>query len=156
VFRADFRVGLQPEVREARTGLAVLDLEEIVLRHVEAENHPLKAVAVVTPHLRLGPRLAHADDALFHIQPAAVPRQVDAVAPLIQADADELEGVVEVFDIDAFMEAYVSLMGLARERGLHFRALKSQLDAAGIVPAFEPEEVPATFYLRVRLDSGGD
>lgn len=59
-------------------------------------------------------------------------------------------------DIDAFIEAYVSLMGLARERGLHFRALKSQLDAAGIVPAFAREEVPATFYLRVGLDSGGD
>lgn len=59
-------------------------------------------------------------------------------------------------DIDAFMETYVSLMGLARERGLHFRALKSQLDAAGIVPEFEPDAVPATFYLRVRLDSGGD
>lgn len=59
-------------------------------------------------------------------------------------------------DIDAFMETYVSLMGLARERGLHFRALKSQLDVAGIVPAFEPEAVPATFYLRGGLDSGGD
>lgn len=59
-------------------------------------------------------------------------------------------------DLDAFMDTYVSLMGLARERGLHFRALKSQLKAAGIVPAFEPQAVPATFYLRVHLDSGGD
>ncbi|MGB3338524.1 MAG: hypothetical protein WBA73_15225 [Devosia sp.] len=59
-------------------------------------------------------------------------------------------------DIDAFMETYVSLMGLARERGLHFRALKSQLDVAGVVPAFEPEAVPATFYPRARLDPGGD
>lgn len=59
-------------------------------------------------------------------------------------------------DLDAFMETYVSLMGLARERGLHFRALKSQLEAAGIVPAFEPQAVPATFYLRVHLDPGGD
>lgn len=59
-------------------------------------------------------------------------------------------------DLEAFMETYVSLMVLARERGIHFRSLKSHLDAAGIASAFEPEAVPATFYFRVRLDSGGD
>jgi hypothetical protein len=59
-------------------------------------------------------------------------------------------------DVDAFMEAYVSLMGLAQERGIHFRALKSRLDAAGVIPAFEPNTVPATFYRRVRLGSAGN
>ena len=59
-------------------------------------------------------------------------------------------------DLGAFMETYVSLMGLSRERGVHFRALKSQLHAAGVVPAFDPQAVPATFYLRARLDSGGN
>lgn len=58
-------------------------------------------------------------------------------------------------DLDAFLGTHVSLMGLARERGVHFRALNSQLDAAGVVPAFDPQAVPATFYLRARLDSGG-
>lgn len=64
--------------------------------------------------------------------------------------------VVLAEDLDTFMRTYVSLMGLARERGVHFRALKSQLDAAGAVPAFEPQAVPATFYLRVRLELDGD
>ena len=58
-------------------------------------------------------------------------------------------------DMDLFMGTYVSLMGLARERGIHFRALKSQLDAAGITPAFEPNTIPATFYLRVQVGSPG-
>lgn len=56
--------------------------------------------------------------------------------------------VVQPEEMDKFMETYVSLMELARERGIHFRALNTSLKASEISPAFASDEVPATFYKR--------
>jgi hypothetical protein len=56
--------------------------------------------------------------------------------------------VVQPEEMDKFMETYVSLMELARERGMHFRALSTSLKASEISPAFASDEVPATFYKR--------
>jgi len=43
---------------------------------------------------------------------------------------------------------YVSLFGLAKQQGRHFRAVKKELDAAGVKPALNPERIGATFYRR--------
>jgi hypothetical protein len=51
-------------------------------------------------------------------------------------------------DLEAFSARYVSLHALAREKGIHFMALKRDLIDRGIQPAFDHSTVPATFYLR--------
>lgn len=38
----------------------------------------------------------------------------------------------------------MSLFGLAKQRGKHFRVVKKHLEAAGVVPALDPKEVGAT------------
>lgn len=53
--------------------------------------------------------------------------------------------------LSAFCENYVSLMTLAKERGIHFRRLLSSLERYGIQPAQGFEDVPATFYRRLDL-----
>lgn len=56
--------------------------------------------------------------------------------------------VVRADDMDVFVETYVPLMGLAKEHGVHFRALKARLTSEGVEPAFDPQAVHATFYRR--------
>lgn len=62
-----------------------------------------------------------------------------------------LQRVVSPQDLDAFAASFVSLHGLARERGVHFRRLKMDLETAGTRPALNPAEVSATFYTRADL-----
>lgn len=50
--------------------------------------------------------------------------------------------------VDAFNAEYVSLTNLAKERGIHFRALSNELAAAGIKPALNRETYGATFFRR--------
>lgn len=59
--------------------------------------------------------------------------------------------VVMQEDLEAFQQTYCSLMNLAKEQKVHFRALNSQLYQAGLRPAFEPTAVRATFYRRSDL-----
>lgn len=59
--------------------------------------------------------------------------------------------VVAQADLEAFATRYVSLHGLAKERGIHFNRIKAALEAAGVHPVFDTSAVPATFYLRTQL-----
>jgi hypothetical protein len=46
-------------------------------------------------------------------------------------------------------QKFISLFALAMQRGQHFRAVKKELEAAGIEPALDPKKkVGATFYRR--------
>lgn len=62
--------------------------------------------------------------------------------------------VVAQADLEAFATRYVSLHGLAKERGIHFNRIKAALEAAGVHPVFDTSAVPATFYLRAQLPPG--
>jgi hypothetical protein len=56
--------------------------------------------------------------------------------------------VVPAEDVERFARTYISLFALAKQQGRHFRAVKKEIDAAGIEPALDPEKVGATFYRR--------
>lgn len=56
--------------------------------------------------------------------------------------------IVRPEDLETFMATYVSLHNLAKERGIHHLRLKTEIEAAGVRPAFSREAVPATFYRR--------
>jgi isopropylmalate/homocitrate/citramalate synthase len=56
------------------------------------------------------------------------------------------QDVVMPSELERFQKEYVSLYTLAKEQGLHFRAVKKKLEAADVKPAFDPEQVGATFY----------
>jgi hypothetical protein len=53
-------------------------------------------------------------------------------------------------DLDAFRAKYATLFDLARERGVHFRAVKAELESKGVQPAPELDSatIGATFYRR--------
>lgn len=48
----------------------------------------------------------------------------------------------------AFKAEYVTLFGLARERGRHFRRLLQELDAQGVEPAFDRDKIGTRIYRR--------
>jgi hypothetical protein len=59
--------------------------------------------------------------------------------------------VVDMKDIDAFQETYVSLIKLSRETGIHFNPLKKVLESSKVSPAFERNVMRATFYRRDQI-----
>jgi hypothetical protein len=63
--------------------------------------------------------------------------------------------LIRADDAKRFQQKFVSLFALAKERGKHFKAVKNELDAAGVEPAFKPKKIGATFYRRrdVRVDN---
>ena len=61
--------------------------------------------------------------------------------------------IVDETDLDRFAARYVSLFALAKERSAHHLKLKQELDGAGIQPAFDTAQVPASFYERDGLPS---
>jgi hypothetical protein len=56
-------------------------------------------------------------------------------------------------EFEAFQAKYATLFQLARERGVHFKAMKNELDARSVKPApeLDREAFGATFYSRVAL-----
>jgi hypothetical protein len=56
--------------------------------------------------------------------------------------------IVSPEELAKFQKKYVSLFVLAKERHRHIKAVKNDLDAAGVEPAFKPKEIGATFYRR--------
>jgi hypothetical protein len=56
---------------------------------------------------------------------------------------------VPVEEVERFAAEYVSLFALAKQQGRHFPKLKQEMDAAGIKPVFNPEQIGATFYRRL-------
>ena len=61
--------------------------------------------------------------------------------------------VVPAGEADGFAAEYISLFALARQQGRHFRKLKQELDAAGILPALDRKKIGATFYRRNNLSN---
>jgi hypothetical protein len=59
--------------------------------------------------------------------------------------------VVDPEDLDTFDAEYVSLQTLAKERGVHFKRMKRELEEAGVLPEPRFRNVPATFYRRVDI-----
>jgi hypothetical protein len=56
--------------------------------------------------------------------------------------------LIRADDAKKFQHKYVSLFALAKERGRHFKAVKNELAAAGVEPAFKRKKIGATFYRR--------
>ena len=59
--------------------------------------------------------------------------------------------VVPVEEVERFARKYISLFALAKQQRRHFRAVKKELEAAGVDPALDPVKVGATFYRRAAL-----
>jgi hypothetical protein len=59
--------------------------------------------------------------------------------------------IVPSAEIKRFEREFVSLFALAQQQGKHFRAVKKELEAAGVKPAMKAEQVGATFYRRCDL-----
>jgi hypothetical protein len=57
--------------------------------------------------------------------------------------------------MDRFCREYISLFLLAEERGQHFRRVLKDLNAKGIKPALDLDEIGARFYARRDLALGG-
>lgn len=53
--------------------------------------------------------------------------------------------------LEEFKRRYIHLHALARERRSYHLAVRDELEATGIRPAFDPMQVPATFYARADL-----
>lgn len=79
-------------------------------------------------------------------------------------DGEHLEAVTEINPVSrcpqtvvmpdvllAFMENYVSLSRLSRERRMQIAVLKRELDEAGIEPAFDLGEKAARFFSRIQI-----
>jgi hypothetical protein len=64
--------------------------------------------------------------------------------------------VVMPAEVERFRREYVSLFALAKERGEHFRAVKKEIEAAGVTSAFDVEEIGARFYLRSTVNKTSD
>jgi hypothetical protein len=54
--------------------------------------------------------------------------------------------IVTAEEAERFEREFVSLFVLGKQQGRHFRAVKKELEAAGVNPAMDPEAVGATFY----------
>jgi len=59
--------------------------------------------------------------------------------------------VVPAGEVERFARKYISLFALAKQQRRHFRAVKKELDAAGIEPALDPGKIGATFYRKADL-----
>lgn len=59
--------------------------------------------------------------------------------------------IVTTGEVERFEAEYVSLFVLAKQQGRHFRAVKKDIEAAGVKPAMAPETVGATFYRKAFL-----
>lgn len=56
--------------------------------------------------------------------------------------------VVPLEEVERFGREFISLFALAKQQRRHFRAVKKELEDAGVEPALAPEKIGATFYRR--------
>lgn len=66
-----------------------------------------------------------------------------------------MQQIVSPKELERFLQEYVSLTGLARERGDHFSRVKKSLLAAGVTPVAHPDELKQTLYRRSEVESRG-
>jgi hypothetical protein len=59
--------------------------------------------------------------------------------------------VIHPEEVERFEAEFVSLFVLAKQQGRHFRAVRKELEAVGVKPAMDLEEIGATFYRRAAL-----
>lgn len=74
-------------------------------------------------------------------------RTVTAINPVNRCPV----AIVPTEDIERFEAEFVTLFALARQQGRHHMAVKKELDAAGVKPALDPEQIGATIYRRCDL-----
>jgi hypothetical protein len=60
----------------------------------------------------------------------------------------KVAAVVPVEEVERYAREYISLFALAKQQGRHFLAVKKELDAAGVTPVFNSDQIGATFYRR--------
>ncbi|WP_076861971.1 hypothetical protein [Bradyrhizobium mercantei] len=63
--------------------------------------------------------------------------------------------VVPIEEVERFEQELVSLFVLAKQRGRHFRAVKKELDTAGVKPAPDPDQIGATYHRRREIAAKG-
>lgn len=134
----DGRLTRKAQLAGERGYMAVLvDLEEIraLVRGADLGGLGSQALA---ERLRVADKVTRKLIASGHL------RTVTAINPVNRCPV----AIVPIEEIERFEAEFVSLFALAKQRGAHFRAVKKELDAAGVKPAFDPEEVGATFYRR--------
>lgn len=71
-------------------------------------------------------------------------RTVTAINPVNRCPVT----IVPTEDIERFETEFVTLFALARQQGRHHMAVKKELEAAGVKPALDPEQIGATMYRR--------
>lgn len=59
--------------------------------------------------------------------------------------------LISPMGLEEFNRVYIHLHALSRQRRVYHLAVRDELDMAGIRPAFDPIQVPATFYARADL-----
>jgi hypothetical protein len=64
--------------------------------------------------------------------------------------------IVRAEEVERFARKYISLFALARQRRRHFRAVKKDLEDAGVEPVFNPRKIGATFYRRAEAMAADD
>ncbi|MGY3133425.1 hypothetical protein ACVWZM_004107 [Bradyrhizobium sp. USDA 4501] len=60
--------------------------------------------------------------------------------------------IVPTEEVERFETEFVTLFAIARQQGRHHMAVKKELEAASVKPAFDPEKVGATFYQRTAVN----
>lgn len=95
----------------------------------------------------LAKRLGVADKVVAKLIAGAHLKTVIVVHPINRCPT----AIVPTAEVERFEREFVSLFGLAKQLGRHFRAVKKALEAAGVEPAVDPEKVGATFYRRKDL-----
>jgi hypothetical protein len=115
----------------------LVDVEEVRSK-VRGADYEGFAVSALSDRMQTNGSVARALVAQGHLATVTVINPVNR-CPTVIVPHDEVE---------RFEAEYVSLFGLARERGLHHNAMKKRLEAAGIKPALDTKKIGATFYRR--------
>jgi hypothetical protein len=131
--------GKLPTARSRTRGYMgiLIDPKEVV-KAVSGEAAPGLSLRVATREIGISDRVLNALIAHGHIA------SFIALNPVNRCP----QTLVATSEIKIFKATYISLHALAKERKIYIGTLKSILDAAGILPVFDPNKVGATFYRR--------
>jgi len=113
-----------------------------VRKLVKGADHGGFTGAALSDRLRTTDRVVRRLIAGGHLKTVTVTNPINR-CPIVVVPAEQVE---------QFERTYVSLFMLAKQWGKHFRLVKKHLEAAGVQPALDPDEVGATFYRRSRLN----
>ena len=134
----DGRLARKWRLRSERGYLSVLvDVEE-VRSMVRGPDHGGLTGLEIKDRLSTTAKVAAALIKHGHLKTVTVVNPVNRCPTVVVMEAE----------VARFAREYVSLFALAKQQGRHFLAVKKELDAAGIMPALDPEKVGATFYRR--------